>query len=59
MDLIKREQTLRIIQHRLEQEELNLKNANSEYKKRLASYAVALLRDLKYMIQHMNGYKSE
>ncbi len=45
-DLIKRQSTLNIISSKLKEEERDLKLAKTEYRKRLSSYRIVLLRDL-------------
>lgn len=45
-DLIKRDRVLKIIEAKLNHEELLLKQASTEYRKRLSSYQIAMLRDL-------------
>lgn len=46
MELIKKEIILNIIKDKLKQEEINLRSASTEYRKRVTSYSIAILRDL-------------
>ncbi len=52
-EFVKRQNVLRIVQHRLDQEEALLKAAKTEYQKRVISRTVAMLRDLKEMFEQM------
>jgi len=52
-ELLKKEQVLRIINSKLLQEEACLKNSTTDFRKRLFSHSVAILRDLKYMLENM------
>lgn len=51
--MVKRENVLRIVKSKLAKEELNLKAANTDYQKRLASHSIAILRDICYMVENM------
>lgn len=57
MDLIKREIALNIIKSKLEKEELNLKTSTTEYRKRVTSYSIAILRDLYDMVNNIDKAK--
>ena len=54
-DLISRKRVLKMIDSKLAKEEQLLKEANTNYHKRLYSYRVTLLRDLHDMVEAMLG----
>lgn len=45
-DLIERDRVLKILETKLKHEEFLLTQATTEYRKRLSSYQIAMLRDL-------------
>lgn len=46
MDRIERQRVLKILESKIKHEEMLLKQADTEYRKRLSSYQIAMLRDL-------------